>query len=253
MFFKRDLSKCGLTHPVDSVYGGEEAIAYLSRCLKGEKTFPAVMFLDVKMPRLNGLEVLAWAQKNQVLGKVTVSMLTSSDDPTDVKTAMRLGAHTYLTKPPDRTALAELIKSAIRLAERSGPPKELAATPAQPLVLLVDDSNFTRRTVRRIVEGLGYRVAEAASGLEAIHTCGRLNPDLVLLDLVMPGGMDGFETLGALRTADADRRVIIVSADVQNESRERALREGAVGYLNKPLSAETLTPALKNALAEAAP
>lgn len=118
LFLKRDLTKCGVTQPVESVFGGEEAIGYLGRCLAGERTFPILIFLDVKMPGLTGLDVLAWAQKNQVLGRVTLSMLTSSDDPRDVSQAMALGAHTYLTKPPARDMLTELLRSALRLSER---------------------------------------------------------------------------------------------------------------------------------------
>jgi two-component system chemotaxis response regulator CheY len=207
------------------------------------------MLLDIKMPGSTGLDVLAWAQRNQVLGQVTVSMLSSSDDPKDVKTAMSLGAHTYLTKPPDKAMLVDLINSAIRLAERPDPPTEPSVSAGdRPLVLLVDDSSFARRTARRIVESLGYRAAEAANGLEAIQTCARMDPDVVLLDLVMPGGIEGFETLAALKTANPRRRIIIVSADVQTDSRDRAIRAGAVGFVNKPLTADALSRTLDQAL-----
>ena len=250
-FLKRDLSKCGITHPVESVFGGEEAIAYFRRCLAGEKSLPALVFLDVKMPGFNGLDVLAWAQKNHVLGQVTVSMLTSSDDPRDVKSAMSLGAHTYLTKPPDKAILTELIQSALRLADRSQAPAATPTADDRPLILLVDDSSFARRLTRATVESLGYRVAEAANGLEAIQQCAQLNPHVVLLDLVMAGGMDGFATLAALRGADPSRRVIICSADVQAESREQARHAGAAGFVGKPLSSDLLREAIAQALQKA--
>jgi two-component system response regulator len=116
-FLKRELLKQGIRHPVESVDGGQAAITYFERCLAGERPLPALVFLDVKMPQVNGLEVLAWARDKNILGKLTLSMLSSSDDPRDVKAAMALGAHTYLRKPAPPSELVELVKSALRLAE----------------------------------------------------------------------------------------------------------------------------------------
>lgn len=95
-----------------------------------------------------------------------------------------------------------------------------------------------------MVEALGYRVTEAASGAVAVETAKRENPDIVLLDLVMDGGMDGFQTLAELRKAEPARRVVIISADVQTGAKEMALEGGALGFLNKPVSSEELSKIL---------
>jgi len=83
-------------------HDGEEAIHYLQG--RGEFAdreaypIPTVLLLDVKMPRKNGFEVLAWVRAHEQLGNLVVVMLSSSDDPRDVDQAYRLGANSYLAK-----------------------------------------------------------------------------------------------------------------------------------------------------------
>lgn len=129
----------------------------------------------------------------------------------------------------------------------------MAPPSSTPLVLLVDDSNFARRTCRRMVEALGYRVVEAASGAAALEVAQREDPDIVLLDLVMDGGMDGFQTLAELRQVAPARQVVIVSADVQVGAKETALAGGALGYLNKPVSSDELKKTLAQLVRQSAP
>jgi CheY-like chemotaxis protein len=114
-FLKRDLQREGITATIDSVFGGEEAVRYLAQCLAGAKPLPMLVFLDIRMPGLDGFGVLAWVRDHDLLGKLTLTMFSSSDDPDDVKRAMALGAHTYLNKPTRADHLRDVVTSAIRL------------------------------------------------------------------------------------------------------------------------------------------
>ena len=114
-------------------------------------------------------------------------------------------------------------------------------------VMIVDDSNYTRRTHRRILESDGHVVFEAASGLSAIEGFFAHRPDLVLLDLTMED-MSGLEVLRQLRTLQADARIVVISADVQRSTAQIVADSGAIGFLGKPVTAEGLIETVRTAL-----
>ena len=101
-------------------------------------------------------------------------------------------------------------------------------------ILLVDDSAMARRSARQILESAGYAVAEAEDGLVALERFFLDKPDLVLLDLVMKG-MNGLDVLSKLTQMDGGARVVVLSADVQESSRQLATEAGAAGFLTKPI------------------
>jgi two-component system, chemotaxis family, chemotaxis protein CheY len=114
-------------------------------------------------------------------------------------------------------------------------------------IMIVDDSNFTRRTHRRILEGDGHVVHEASSGMSAIESYFVHRPDLVLLDLTMED-MTGLEVLAQLRAMQAEARVIVISADVQRMTVQLVTESGACGFLGKPVTPEGLREAVHTAL-----
>jgi two-component system, chemotaxis family, chemotaxis protein CheY len=114
-------------------------------------------------------------------------------------------------------------------------------------ILLVDDSGLARRAVRQILETAGYDVAEAEDGMTGLERYFLEKPDLVLLDLVMRG-MNGLDVLKKLQQLDAAVRVIVVSADVQDSSREMAASAGASGFVNKPVDRLGLLAAVAKVL-----
>ena len=101
-------------------------------------------------------------------------------------------------------------------------------------ILLVDDSGLARRSMRAILEPAGYQVVEAEDGMSALERYFLEKPDLVLLDLVMRG-MNGLDVLSKLHELDRDARVVVVSADIQDSSREMAESGGASGFVTKPV------------------
>jgi DNA-binding response OmpR family regulator len=99
-------------------------------------------------------------------------------------------------------------------------------------VLVVDDERDLRRLVRRILEREGADVEDVADGRASLHALYDSRPDLVILDVLMPG-LDGWETLARIRDS-SDVPVLMLSARGHELDRVRGLREGADDYLGKP-------------------
>jgi two-component system chemotaxis response regulator CheY len=114
-------------------------------------------------------------------------------------------------------------------------------------ILLVDDSGLARRSMRAILEPAGYQVVEAEDGMSALERYFLEKPDLVLLDLVMRG-MSGLDVLSKLQELDGDARVVVVSADIQDSSREMAESGGASGFITKPVERAAILKVIADVL-----
>lgn len=115
------------------------------------------------------------------------------------------------------------------------------------LALVVDDEKSVRDTVRAFLEADGYRVHTATDGREAISSARRDMPDVVLLDLVMPG-MSGVDVLKELHAMDPDVPVIMVTEYPDSESMKEALRHPPVILLPKPVEKAVLLSTVKRVL-----
>ncbi|MGD0484068.1 MAG: sigma-54 dependent transcriptional regulator [Gemmatimonadales bacterium] len=117
-----------------------------------------------------------------------------------------------------------------------------------PLVLLVDDEANLRRMLGAVLASEGYAVAEAPSGTEAVAAVQRRRPDAVFLDLQMPGGPDGLETLERLLAEAPGVPVIMMSGRAGLQDAVRATKLGAFHFLEKPLAPEAVLLTLRSAL-----
>ncbi|HEY5058140.1 MAG TPA: response regulator transcription factor [Gaiellaceae bacterium] len=112
-------------------------------------------------------------------------------------------------------------------------------------VLIVDDHPLTREALSSLLRSHGFDVPGCASdGVEAIAAAARLQPDLILLDLSMPG-MDGITALPGLREAAPDCEVVMLTASGTEENLLSAIRAGAAGYLLKTESPEKIASFLE--------
>jgi CheY-like chemotaxis protein len=134
VLIRHAFSQANIPNPLFVVWNGEEVIWYL----KGEGKYsnrdeyplPGLLLLDLKMPRVNGFEVLEWIRQQPGLARLRVLVLTSSDEIRDVNKAYELGANSFMVKPNDFQNVIELSRliqdfwmKASRIPENSRPPR----------------------------------------------------------------------------------------------------------------------------------
>lgn len=117
-----------------------------------------------------------------------------------------------------------------------------------PRVLIVDDAPLNRELLANILQSVGCEVREAGDALEALEECRHWQPDLVMLDLHMPG-MDGYEAIRRIRACHSGQEVpvVVVTAAVLEEERELSRAAGATAVVHKPFRLEEVFAAVRAA------
>jgi CheY-like chemotaxis protein len=108
-------------------------------------------------------------------------------------------------------------------------------------ILIADDKDTGRELVRTVLERAGHEIYEANNGIEALEVANRVHPDLIILDLHMPG-LDGFGVVKELRTTNSFESlpIIALTASAMQGDRQKALAAGFTGYITKPVSLNQL-------------
>lgn len=114
ILIQRAFRKARIVSPLRVVTDGEQAMAYLdgsgTYADRHHNPLPVLILLDWKLPRKNGLEVLAWIRSRPDLKELPVVVLTSSREPSDIRSAYGAGANSYLLKPVDFANLLALVE-----------------------------------------------------------------------------------------------------------------------------------------------
>jgi len=114
-FIQRAFKQAEIVNPVHRVRDGEEAIAYLrgegKYADRAQYPLPGLMLLDLKMPRKNGFEVIAWTRQQPGIRRLPIAVLSSSREEPDINRAYDTGANTYLVKPVNFEDLLATVKA----------------------------------------------------------------------------------------------------------------------------------------------
>ena len=114
LLLRMALKKSGLQNPLFIAQDGQDAVDYLSGVPpyrdRVTHPFPGLLLLDLKMPRMNGFEVLAWLAERPTFQTLPVVVLSSSTNDSDIKKARQLGAREYLVKPNDFRKLTKILQ-----------------------------------------------------------------------------------------------------------------------------------------------
>jgi len=210
---------------------GDEALRILERLQVD------AIVLDLLLPGRNGFELLTEIRAREKWSRIPVMVLTVKDLDERERDALAAQSAAVFTKGAGwRPALLANLR-------------RLAGKNSRKRVLVADDNPAGRELVREILSDLVSNLEEAADGPGALQKIRQAPPDLVLLDIQMPG-MDGFQVLHEIRRDPAlkNLRVVALTAFAMQGDRERALDAGFDDYITKPVTSATLKAQLDAAV-----
>ncbi len=250
-------SKAG--YRVEQARDGQEAWQKLRSGLPCD-----LVFCDIEMPRMNGLELLQKIEENEDLADIPVAILSSRGTEKHQQIAASLGASAYLIKPYVEKDLldsaARMIKGEVLLAgstkvtklktkpvdvEQNQEYSTPAVRKAAPMVLIIDDSVVVREMLSMTFKKAGYQVEQARDGQDAWDKVSSGLPcDILLCDIEMPR-MNGLEFLARMQQNDdlSNIPVAMVTSRGAEKHRKIAAELGAKAYFTKPYLEEELIEA----------
>jgi signal transduction histidine kinase/CheY-like chemotaxis protein/HAMP domain-containing protein len=214
-------------YSVRGIGSGEEGIRL------AQELQPAVITLDIMMPEKDGWQVLRELKSNSATKDIPVIIHSIIENR---PLALSLGALDVVTKPSEPRKVLSVVERAVRSKN-------------QPILVVDDNKDFTD-SLRVMLETEGYRAIGMYSGENALKEMEKINPSLVLLDLLMPG-VDGFTVLKKLRSQDRWKNlpiVILSGADINSEQRKilASLTQDFIekGRFSKELISNTIKKAI---------
>ncbi len=217
---------------------------------------PDLVFVDIMMPRLDGYQTCALIKKNGKFQHTPVIMLSSKDGLFD-RARGRHGRFgpvpdqaVYKRKPPQGGRRARQSRGrmmvatdsrASELAREVAGAKNRVGAMAIRKILIVDDSPTERHVLNDMLTKSGYEVVASDNGEDAILKAKSLKPDLILMDVVMPG-LNGFQATRAI-SRDPDTRaipIILCTSKSQETDKIWGMRQGARDYIVKPVNRDEL-------------
>jgi two-component system chemotaxis response regulator CheY len=215
---------------------------------------PDIVCLDYNLPGSNGIELLKSITSEHP--HVAVVMITGEATPGLQHAAAEAGSAGFIRKPFSQEQIAKEFRLIIQTqrflidVKKSSGPSNVSVTghAVTSKAIVVDDSKTIRALLLAILSQDGIQVVgEATNGLQAVTMVQELQPDIVFLDVVMPI-MGGMEALKQIRKVSTLTKIVMITANSSRDLVIEAVKEGAAGFIVKPLVAEKVSEAIAKVL-----
>jgi signal transduction histidine kinase/CheY-like chemotaxis protein/HPt (histidine-containing phosphotransfer) domain-containing protein len=243
---------------VETASGSDKALAVLRQCADRGESF-GLALIDMKMPGMNGLELVRAMKADPRFASLPVVMLTSLGREGEVAAAREAGVTAYLHKPVRQEELRKAIADTLHPVERRRSHGRAVPTGQIQLaghVLLAEDNPVNQAVATGMLEAIGISADIATNGREAIDRLAAAHYDLVLMDCHMPE-LDGFAATAEIRRREQGSRnhlpIVALTANALDGDREICVASGMDDYLAKPFTREQLALTLAHWLPESAP
>lgn len=212
---------------------------------KMRQSKPDLILLDIVMPKKDGFEVLNEMNQDETLKVIPVVVISNSGQPVEIDRILKLGVKDYLIKAEfDIDEIVVKIKKIIGqsgvISENESDSQKKSGSESKKdrslgeTVLIIEDDKFLRELVSKKMQSKGYKIIEASDSDEAFEKLKEVKPDLILLDLILPG-VHGFQILQQLKKDPKTKPipVIILTNLGQRDEVEQGINLGAEDFLIK--------------------
>ncbi|WP_419175142.1 response regulator [Desulfosediminicola sp.] len=260
---------------------GAEAMA------KAQSASIDLILLDLMLPDINGHELLPKLRQLKGMKNIPVIMLTGRQDSTDRLLGIQSGASEYVTKPFDPKKLTELVQQYIKktrdpnkaplpslttntlkadqptapatgISKQQTGESQKRGTPvispasvknSQKSIFVIEDSQTSRKVISMILGRNGYHIHEATTGQEALELAPNIQPDLILLDVMLPD-TTGYNILPQLKEMPhiKDLPVVMLTGKTAPSDRMKGMLAGSNEYLTKPFNPQKLLSVIRGYL-----
>lgn len=211
---------------------------------------PDLILMDIQLPGMDGLQATRIIKKTPELKDIGIVALTSYAMEGDSQKAEAAGCDGYLTKPIDTRRFIDDITPYLPQKADAAGAKGLGPDEVEPpKLLIVDDDPMNLKLLRAKLSKDYSRIVEAADGMSALEKANETLPDIILLDVMMPG-LDGFEVTRQLK-ANPDTKeipIILITALDGHDYKVMGYEAGADDFLNKPINTFELLTRVKSLL-----
>ena len=221
-------------YEVHTAKTGEEGLVLVGR------VYPHIILCDFLLPGMKGDEFCKQVKLNHTSRHIPVIMLTARGEREDITTGLDAGADDYIIKSQDIDILLLRVRNFLKNSQPT-PISEEAPPLARQKVLTIEDDEFYRMMITKLLSEEGYEVFGAATGEEGLKLIATTVFDLILVDLVMPG-MQGDQVCRALKDHDDTRDVPVILLTSRGEKQDMiaGLNAGADDYIVKSTDGEVL-------------
>jgi two-component system cell cycle response regulator len=207
---------------------------------------PDLILMDIQLPGMDGLTATEKILGDDRLKEIPVIALTSYAMEGDKEKALNAGCKGYITKPLNTRTFIPTI-SEILNNHTAGPPNIEAVY--RKKILIVDDEPLNLKLMYTVLSKTDYQVITANNGEEALEKVEKEAPDIILLDVMMPG-LNGYEVTKKLKSNSRYTKIPIVLVTALDGEKEKAkgLEAGADEFINKPINITELNARVKSLL-----
>jgi two-component system cell cycle response regulator len=233
-----------------------------------EEHRPDIILMDIQLPGMDGLTATRRIKSSKIYKDIPIIALTAKAMDGDEQKALAAGCDGYIVKPINTQGFISTLNNCIKISNKSKPnqttktqPKESqqvekldhriknieSAFSQRRKILIVDDERLNVQLMEEQLAKYSYDTIAAYCGEDALLIVEKELPDLIILDIVMPG-IDGFEVIRAIRAnkRTADIPIILCTVLNSQEERIRGLNLGADDFLNKPIMFEELVARVRS-------